>query len=232
MKLHFLQHVPFEDLAYIFQWAQRKNVQVSNTPLYESIALPEQSQFDILVIMGGPMGIYDEQDHPWLKVEKKFIEQSIAAGKPTLGICLGAQLIASVAGAKVRKNDQPEIGFFDVVRSETGSEASLFKSIPQTFKPFHWHGDTFDIPDCGVHLCSSDACKNQAFQISDRVLGLQFHLESTQASINKLVENCADELIDAPFVHTGQKMLTEAGNVDVINPYMDAIMDNMVAVIK
>ena len=227
MKLHFLQHVSFEDIAHIRTWADSNNITVSKTALYENQPFPALDDFDILVIMGGPMGVYDEAKYEWLKPEKKFIERVISSNKPALGICLGAQLIAEVAGAKVYPNEHKEIGFFEVAITYLDKNGSLFESLPDTFRPFHWHGDTFDIPAGAIRLAASKACRNQAFQLGDRVVGLQFHLESTVKSIRSLIENCSDEITDAPYIQTAQQMIEQVGAIASINPIMDTVMYNM-----
>jgi GMP synthase (glutamine-hydrolysing) len=227
MRLHFLQHVPFEDIAHIKNWADRRSITVSKTALYSGDRFPFMDDFDILVVMGGPMNIYEHQQHPWLTPEKIFIEKAISASKPVLGICLGAQLIADVAGAKVYPNKHKEIGFFDIERTTQDGNPDLFESIPETFCAFHWHGETFDLPAGATHLAQSEICKNQAFQIGDRVLGLQFHLESTPASIDKLIRNCSDELADAPYIQSSGKMRSLTAKTIAINPQMDIIMDNL-----
>jgi GMP synthase (glutamine-hydrolysing) len=228
MKLHFLQHVPFEDIAHIKNWADRRSITVSKTALYSGDQFPFIDDFDILVVMGGPMNIYNHQQFPWLTPEKIFIEKAISASKPVLGICLGAQLIADVAGAKVYPNEHKEIGFFDVKRITQDDNSDLFNLIPESFCAFHWHGETFDIPTDAIGLAQSEVCKNQAFQLGDRVLGLQFHLESNPASIDGLVRNCSDELTDAPYIQSAEKMRSLADKTMSINPLMDIIMDNLI----
>ena len=227
MKLHFLQHVPFEDLGYISTWADQHNVAVTNTPLYAGGQLPSMDQFDTLVVMGGPMGVYDEKKNDWLKPEKRFIEKAISSNKPVLGICLGAQLIAEIAGAKVYAGKHKEIGFFDVKRTTSDENSDLFKGIASTFNAFHWHGDTFDLPDDAIHLAKSEVCQNQAFQIGDKVLALQFHLESTEQSIDTLITNCADELINAPYTQTPKQMRQQSSTIVNLNQLMGRIMDNL-----
>jgi GMP synthase (glutamine-hydrolysing) len=227
MKLHFLQHVPFEDIAHMKNWADRRSITVSKTALYSGDQFLFINDFDVLVVMGGPMNIYDHQQFPWLTPEKIFIEKAISASKPVLGVCLGAQLIADVAGAKIYPNEHKEIGFFDLKRTTQDDNSDLFNSIPESFCAFHWHGGTFDLPAGAIHLAQSEVCKNQAFQLGDRVLGLQFHLESTQASIDKLIRNCSDELTDAPYIQSAEKMRSLADNTMSINPLMDTIMDNL-----
>jgi len=173
--------------------------------------------------MGGPMGVYDEEQYPWLTAEKNFIKQIIDRNKPVLGICLGAQLIADVLGSNVWKNDQKEIGFFPletkmreaaaiVAATEQSEEAIIGNSESDFSKPwknqtvFHWHGDTFGIPDGAVHLASSEATENQAFLYKDNVLALQFHLETTEESLMSLYENCSDEIGEGPFLQTLEEM--------------------------
>ena len=110
MNLHYLQHVPFEGLGFIDEWAGNNGVEVGVSRLYAGEVFPAMDAFDGLVIMGGPMGIHDHEEHPWLVHEKAFIRKAIDAGKPVLGICLGAQLVADVLGAKVYPGPQKEIG--------------------------------------------------------------------------------------------------------------------------
>lgn len=194
MKIHWLQHVPFEGLGCIGPWLAENGHAVSFTQLWAGDKLPEDGSVDGLVVMGGPMGVYDEAVYPWLTAEKAFIKEIIKQDKPVLGICLGAQLIAEVLGAKVSKNDQREIGFFPLTGDGT--------ILPKNFTAFHWHGDTFGIPDGATHLASSAATENQAFIYKGNVLGLQPHLETTEASLLSLYENAKDEIAEAPFIQS------------------------------
>ncbi|MCF7847614.1 MAG: type 1 glutamine amidotransferase [Kiritimatiellales bacterium] len=207
MKLHYLQHVTFEGLGIIEKWALDKGAAITCTRLFAGEKLPGIGTFDWLVIMGGPMGINGHDEHPWLGAEKEFIKEAIDSGKTVLGICLGAQLIADVLGAKVYPNAQKEIGWFPIHRSEDAPEL-----LPETIEAFHWHGDTFDLPEGAVRLASSKACRNQGFIYGDRVIGLQFHLETTEASMNALIENCGGELVDAPFIQPLEKMREKVPN--------------------
>ncbi len=194
MRFHYLQHVPFENLAYVETWLQTKNIIFSRTALFESQRLPEQNDFECLIVMGGPMGACDENKYSWMKAEKIFIEQAIRNKKIVIGICLGAQLIADVLGAKVYKNQYKEIGWFPVRKTKEPDKTIFDALFPDEFHAFHWHGDTFDIPEGATRFAESTACKNQGFVYDQKVFALQFHLESTKESIEQLILNCGDEL--------------------------------------
>lgn len=225
MRLHYLQHVPFEDLANISPWAQEKGHSITKTLLYNNEILPSSESFDWLIIMGGPMNIYQEDKFPWLKQEKKLIEQSIKDKKKILGVCLGAQLIADVLGAKIYQNKYKEIGFFPVQLTDQSEQSIFFQSIPKEFMAFHWHGDTFDIPHKAKHLAKSEACLNQAFEYKN-TLALQFHVESNNQSIKKLIDNCTDELIQAPYIQKPQDMLEDEKQINSLYPVMEQILNN------
>lgn len=203
MNVHILQHVPFEDIGSIESWLHKNLAAYKYTRFYESPVLPEIDAIDLLIIMGGPMSVNDETILPWLKPEKQFIRKVIERGIPTLGICLGAQLIASALGAKVYNNREKEIGWFEV--QATSPVENVFK-FPDKMTAFHWHGETFDLPDGAIHLVKSAACEHQAFQIGHHVIGLQFHLESTPASVDAMIHNCRNELVEAQFIQTENEL--------------------------
>ncbi len=202
MNIHWLQHVSFEGLGCIEPWLEASPHAVSCTRLWAGEKLPGIGNIDGLIVMGGPMGIYDNEQYPWLAAEKAFIKEIIDQDKPVLGICLGAQLIADVLGSNVWKNEQKEIGFFPI----SGKKVSNVWNFPEEFLAFHWHGDTFGIPDGAVHLASSEATENQAFVYNDNVLALQFHLETTENSLLALYKNCSDEIGGGPFFQCLEKM--------------------------
>ncbi len=220
IKLHWLQHVPFEDLGIIEEWAKTQYAEISCTRLYAGEQPPSIEHLDWLVVMGGPMGIYDHEEYPWLVAEKELIRQALEAGTTVLGICLGAQLIADVLGAKVYPGPQKEIGWFPVRRCENAPAL-----LPDELTVFHWHGDTFELPAGAIRLASSDACQNQGFVYNDRVIALQFHMETTPASMEALIQNCGHELADAPFVQTAEQLRAGIPNIAKINPAMKALLD-------
>jgi GMP synthase (glutamine-hydrolysing) len=227
MRLHYLQHVPFEDPANIAVWAEKRGHSVSGTALHDGQQMPATSQFDWLVILGGPMNVYEEQEYPWLAAEKRLIAEAIAQKMIVIGICLGAQLIADVLGARVYRNSQPEIGWFPVSLTEKANASPVFKGLPCRFNAFHWHGDTFDIPAGAIGLARSDACVNQAFMYGQRVIGLQFHLESTMSSIRRLIENSQDEGGAGKYVQTPREMLAPNARFGEIENILDTLLDNL-----
>ncbi len=229
MHLHYLQHVPFEDPAYILQWAEQSDHAVSSTLLYDGQPLPDDLPFDLLVVMGGPMCIYDEAEYAWLSPEKRCIERAITAGKSVLGICLGAQLIADVLGARIIPNAHKEIGWFDVTTTAAAADSALFADVPQQFSAFHWHGETFTLPDGAAHLARSVACENQAFSYGDRVLALQCHLEATGRSVQNLIHHCADELTDAPYIQNPAQMQRSDEQVAPVNRIMAGILERLIS---
>jgi len=205
MRAHYLQHVPFEGLGSIDSWLQEAGYKITCTRLFESMPLPAVEEIDFLIVMGGPMSVNDETGYPWLIDEKKFIKNVIASGKPTLGICLGAQLIANALGSGVFPNSLKEIGWFPI-RPVVAGKTGVFH-FPQETEVFHWHGETFDLPPEAIQIAESKGCKNQAFQIGDSVIGLQFHLETTPNSAQAIVDSCRDELVPGKYVQTEEAIL-------------------------
>lgn len=226
MRLHSLRHAFFEDLANIGEWARGAGHSVSESLLFENEALPRTDDFDGLVILGGPMSTGDENEYPWLAGEKKFIKEAIAAGKQVLGICLGAQLLAEVLGGKVFKNRYKEIGWHPVFLTEEGKKVPVWGGSPCEFTAFHWHGDTFELPSGCVRLAGSAGCANQAFASGRRVLGLQFHLESSPESIRALIENCGSDMKRGKFVQSAERIFAETEKIGQIRLVMDRLLDN------
>lgn len=227
MRIHFLQHVPFENSAYIEEWARHKEHALSKTMLFDGESLPLIDKFDWLVIMGGPMNVYEEQKYPWLSHEKRFIAESLIKNKIILGVCLGAQLIADVLGSRVYKNEYKEIGWFKISLTPHASESLLFSSVPKRFPAFHWHSDTFDLPSGCIRIAESNACINQAFEYNGRVLGLQFHLESSNESINQLLENCSEDLGDGMYVQTPDEIKRGYENIKDSNQIVELLLNSI-----
>lgn len=224
MRIHHLQHVPFEGLGSIEPYFLQQGHQLSSTHLYLGQVLPYLDSLDWLIVMGGPMGVHDEAVYPWLAEEKAFIRNAIDNGKLVLGICLGAQLIADVLGARVYRNEHREIGWFPITPSVESGSTIFGKVFPDSMDVFHWHGDTFDIPSGGVLLASSAACKNQGFSIDDRIVALQFHLETTPDSARALIDNGRDELDGSHYVQAEADILSESPRFRRINDVMRSLL--------
>jgi GMP synthase (glutamine-hydrolysing) len=229
MRIHYLQHVPFEGLGSIAAWATANHHDVSSTRFFLDDPLPNLNDLDWLVLMGGPMGVHDEALYPWLASEKRFIGEAIEGGKVVLGICLGAQLIADVLGARVFPNRHKEIGWFPIEMGDESQGTPLFRDFPQRFEVFHWHGDTFDLPAGALPIARSAACENQGFVFRDRVVALQFHLETTRAGAEELIAHCSEELVDAPFIQTPRAMLANEARFGEVNAKMRLLLDRLAA---
>ncbi len=185
----------------IEEWAAARGHQMNATRLYHHDALPLPAEVRMLVIMGGPMNALDDARHPWLALERAFIADVIRAGRPVLGVCLGAQLISAALGGTISPAPQREIGWWPVFRA---AEAAI--PWPEEVEVFHWHGDTFTLPDGAEHLCRSAACPQQGYILRGRVIGLQFHLEMRPADIAALSQHCGSEIVDGPWIQTAAQL--------------------------
>jgi GMP synthase-like glutamine amidotransferase len=225
MRMAVLQHVPFEGPAGIGDWAAARNVAVTVSHLYRDEPLPALADFDMLTVMGGPMSVNDEQKYAWLAPETALVREAIGAGKIVLGVCLGAQTIAKSLGARVYAGREKEIGWFDVRR--TGAANPIFEGLPDAFPAFHWHGETFDLPAGAARFAETDATPNQAFGIGSRVLGLQFHIEATPASVECLIQNCADEIGAGPYQQSPDAIRAGIGTCASLEPLLSRVLGNL-----
>jgi len=174
-----VQHIRCEPPGIFADVLDARGISIDTVELDEGGELPDWHDVDLVVAMGGPMGAYDEADHPWLAGEKQWIAQAVRAGKPYLGVCLGAQLLAASLGAKVSTGSAPEVGVLPVTLTAAGQADPVFGALGDSFPALQWHGDTFDVPAGGVHLGSSDAYRNQAFRFGEVAYAVQFHIEVT-----------------------------------------------------
>jgi len=228
MRIHCIQHVPFEAPGRILDWAQARGHAVSTSPLYAGAAIPPPDAYDWLIVMGGPMGVHDEAAHPWLRDEKRALEQALAAGTTILGICLGAQLLAHVLGARVYANGVREIGWFPIHRVVGPITGDAFDGFPDSLEVFHWHGDTFDIPRGATHVFRSEACARQAFVYGDNAYALQFHLECTVEGVRALSEHGRAELQPAPFVqHVAASLVADPRRFMATHAVLDAFLTRL-----
>ena len=191
MKLLAVKNIEIEGLGNFKKSFESRGVEITEINAFKGEKAQEED-FDILLILGGPMGVYEEDKYPFLSYEKELIKKFYSSGKKILGVCLGAQLIASTFGAKVYKGKWgKEIGW-DFIYPQEQLESVYQNEI----EVFHWHGDTFDLPEGAVRMASSVKYKNQAFRIGTQVVGLQFHLEVTKEDIEKWIEAYKEELAE------------------------------------
>lgn len=185
-KLLVCQHVPFEILGTLNPMLKTAGLRIRYVNFgRHPDARPDLAGYDGLVILGGPMNVYQVEAYPHLATELEMVRKALAMDIPTLGICLGAQLIAKALGAKVLENPVKEIGWYDVSVTKDGKNDPLFAHFGESEKIFQWHSDTFDIPDGAVHLAASQTCRNQAFRVGRHVYGFQFHMEVDERLIER-----------------------------------------------
>jgi GMP synthase (glutamine-hydrolysing) len=193
MRVLIFRHVPFEGAGLLESVLGDRGIGFDYADLYASDAPDvKPERYTALVFMGGPMSVND--DLAYLRREEEYIREAVANDVPVLGICLGSQLIAKALGATVWRNSSKEIGWFGLRFTPAAGADPLFDGL-QAETVFHWHGETFDLPDRAVLLASSDLCRNQAFRVGDRVYGMQFHLEVTPEMIadwTQQDQNCGD----------------------------------------
>jgi len=193
MNILIIKHVEIEGPGFIEDCLRQERIPYQILTLEPGLSLPKLDNLSHIVILGGPMNVYEEDLYPFLRNEDLFIKEAIQRGKFLLGICLGAQLIAKALGAKVFKAPIKEIGWYDVSLTKIGSDDPLFSNLPKTFPVFQWHEDTFEIPTAGKLIATSTSVPHQAFRYGDNAYGLQFHLEVTREMIRKWMETYEEE---------------------------------------
>lgn len=199
MKIHYIQHAPFETPGVILDWAAENGHRLTKTFVYSAdkneSAFPPLEDFDWLIIMGGAMNVYEDGMYPWLGPEKAFIKKAAEAGKTILGLCLGAQLLAVVLGGEVTQNAEKEIGWFPVTLTPAALKLPHFSLLPEKPVVFQWHGDTFSVlPPGAVLLAEGGVCENQAFMYGKKIFAFQFHWENTAGTIEEFIASGGEEL--------------------------------------
>lgn len=206
-----LKHIDIEGPGTLEDFLAKHHLRYQISSLYKANAFPENpGDYSAVISLGGPMSVYEEERYPFLRWENDFLQKTLAGDVPLLGICLGAQLVAKAAGARVSKNPVKEIGWFDVSLTDEGMQDPLFKGLGNKLRVFQWHGDTFEIPKEGRHLASSPLCRNQAFRVVQRAYGLQFHLEVDPGLITQWTEAYKEELANLNAPIDPEKLLWEA----------------------
>lgn len=194
-KVKVLQHISCETIGMIEPLLNEKGISFEVIHSYKGDPVPESlDEAGGLIVMGGPMGVYETEAHPYLLKELKLIEQTLKEEKPVLGICLGSQLLASALGAPVKKGPRKEIGWIPVKLKEAALKESLFAGVDPVFTPLHWHGDIFDLPERAVSLASSELTEHQAFRYGADAYGILFHLEILEKNLGEWVRVFKDEI--------------------------------------
>jgi GMP synthase (glutamine-hydrolysing) len=219
-KVYVLQHHPVESLGSIADALESAALAWQYVRIFDGHPVPASIKgAGGLVVMGGPMGVYQTDRYPWLRDEMKLIQDAIAHQRPVLGVCLGAQIVAAALDAKVERNPAgKEIGWHAVRLGAAAHDDRLMGGLPETFMPFHWHGDIFDLPAGAVSLASSDKTPCQAFRYSDNVYALQFHIEVGSENVAAMAAEWPRELEREGIA--GDRMIAEC---DHFVPALEAI---------
>jgi GMP synthase (glutamine-hydrolysing) len=193
-----LQHTAIENLGTMEDVLRGHQIEFRYIETHIGKSVPaEMADQAGLIVMGGPMGVYEQASYPFLRDEMRLIESALARGRPVLGVCLGSQLLACVLGAEVKRGKRRELGWHALTLSDLTAEDPLFAGVKSPFWPFHWHGDVFSLPKQSVALAASKQTACQAFRYGENAYGLLFHLEVTQAQIAQMLGAFADELREA-----------------------------------
>jgi GMP synthase-like glutamine amidotransferase len=224
MRIHCVQHVPFEGPAAIADWCAERGHELVRVHPYRGGALPDPSAVEALVVMGGPMSANDDATLDWLGRELRFVEGVLRAGRPLLGVCLGSQILARVLGARVYRARAREIGWWPLrIRAEARADTPL-AGWPEQVVPLHWHGETFDLPAGAVHLAETETCPHQAF-LWGGALGLQFHVEATPESVDEITAACGGEIGDGPFEQPADELRAQASRCGPLRPLLFSALD-------
>jgi GMP synthase (glutamine-hydrolysing) len=214
-----LRHVPFEDLGSFAGVLAERDVRVAyeEAPTADLAAL-DPLAVDLLVVLGGPIGAYQEDAYPFLLGELRLLEKRIAAGRPVLGICLGSQLLARQLGARVYPGSGKEIGWAPLALSDAGRASPLRHLALEATPVLHWHGDTFDLPAGAVRLASTERYENQAFAVGPALLAVQFHPEVRARDLESWFVGHAGEIAATPGLSVAGLRAETARHAPVLEP--------------
>ncbi|MBI5563139.1 MAG: gamma-glutamyl-gamma-aminobutyrate hydrolase family protein [Deltaproteobacteria bacterium] len=213
-----IQHVESEGLGIIGPMLRAAGLAADFVRVFNGGVVPQDARTHSgLIVLGGPMGVYEEEDYPFITDELRLIESGLRRGLPVLGICLGAQLLARAAGARVYKGGTKEIGWYKVRLTEAGRGERLLVGLPEEFTVFQWHGDTFDCPSAGVNLASSELFPNQFIKVGNAAYGIQFHLEVTEAMIREWFSVNAGEVKALKSIDPAMVLKETPGNIPAIH---------------
>ncbi len=217
-----IRHVPYEDLGSFAPVLQKRGIRLSYREAgIDDLGAIDAAKPDLLVVLGGPIGAYEEEVYPFLRDELRLIGQRLAADLPTLGICLGAQLMARALGARVYPGSRKEIGWSPLTLTPEGARSCLRYVAPEKTKVLHWHGDTFDLPEDTVRLASTEICANQAFALGKKILALQFHAEPLAKNLERWLIANTGEIAATPGITVPglrANIAREAPSLEIMGP--------------
>jgi GMP synthase-like glutamine amidotransferase len=213
VKALIYTHHPEEGPGLLGRILGERGWEVKEIRIWKGDKIPEPKPFHLLILMGGPMSVNDEELYPFLVEEKAFVRRWVGEEKPTIGVCLGSQLIADSLGERVYKGDKEELGWYELIVTEQGKRDPAFWGFPSPFPVFQWHGETFDLPEDAILLATAQDYPHQAFRYKDSIYAFQFHLEVTEEMIRTWlaeseVEKGKQQMIIAslhlhlPVIHT------------------------------
>ncbi|MGH7273832.1 MAG: type 1 glutamine amidotransferase [Nitrospiria bacterium] len=197
-KVWVLQHIECETLGTIAHSLQSAGISAQYVRTFEGQPIPTgMGDAAGLIVMGGPMGVYDQSRYKFLQDEMRIIDQALQEEKPVLGVCLGSQLLAATLGAKVTKGKKKEIGWHGITLTEAARSDPLWMGVEPSFMAYHWHGDIFELPSGAVSLATSELTQCQALRYGHHAYGFLFHMEITERMIKDMVKTFRDELQEA-----------------------------------
>jgi len=229
MRIQLFEHDP-EDFSRtnISFWAAAGGYPLQQTYVCNGVTLPSPDDFDWLMVMGGSQHAWDEQGNSWLQPEKKLVAETLARGKPFLGICFGAQLLAEALGGRLFPNQHKEIGWHEVTVTRPGQDSFLFKNIPASFVSFHWHSDHFSLPPGCTRLAFSKAAENQAFICKNQLaVGLQFHPEYTREMVAYYAKANRQLWKGEDFASSSEEILARTETIPDTYWLMENLLNNM-----
>lgn len=226
-----LLHHPRVGAGTTTEWARDRGHRWTTVDLHAGEALPDAAgSYDLIVLTGGPMGVYDAPTYPWIIDELAFIRAAIDADCSVIGLCLGAQLIAAAMGAEVAPHAHQEIGWWPVRKLPGASDNIMLQHLPDEFVAMMWHGDTFEIPSTATHLATSNGCERQAFSAyGNRVLGVQFHPEFSMIDIHRLLAHNTLPTTNTSWIQSSSAIASGIQHAETMHAYWWEILDRFVA---